>query len=169
MRKLAKLSGDMALSASIDFRLTGLAAEGKAKEAEQLVAEVERGGVAPTMSMLVGVFAAHLRAGSADGAMAVLARMLKLGMSVDVVLSRALVAVLMAQEKHEEAVEAVALLRGMGALPKRTSVVKLLAYMPAPVHGGLLKEGQAIREIISGAADDARPAADSPRPGGRRR
>lgn len=149
---------------ALDAKVTSLAEQGRASEIETILVEAKHAGMIITEDLNTGLFAAYIQGQNTDRALDVMLRMAKAGQNVELALIRALVTQFTVIGRGGDAQAAVEHLKEYGILPKRSTVTKILSYVPSTK--ATTPEAAAEAEMLSKIAADALRRTDMAMEGG---
>ncbi len=156
---------DQLVLTELEMRAVSLAAEGHASGIEALIVEARKRGVGPSHSVITALFSAYMQQRNAARALDVILRMPSQGFKVDILFSRSLVGLYVMQKDTEGALVAMEKMRDAGIVPKRTTIAKMMAYVPRNDSNPLKPSSKRLHRAL---ADAAEPLTASHRSGTRR-
>lgn len=159
---------DQLILTELEMRAVSLAAEGRASEIEALIVEARKRGVGPSHTVVTALFSAYMQQRNAARALDVILRMPSQGFKVDILFSRSLVGLYVMQKDTEGALVAMETMREAGIVPRRTTIAKMMAYVPRSDTNPLKPSSKKLRRSLADAAEPlpeserSRPRHESP-------
>lgn len=146
---------DQLVLTELEMRAVALAAEGHAAEIEALIVEARKRNVRPSHTVVTALFSAYMQQRNAARALDVVLRMPSQGFKVDILFSRSLVGLYVMQKDTSGALVAMERMRDAGIVPRRTTIAKMMAYVPRNDSNPLKPSSRKLRRTMAEAAEPA--------------